>query len=71
LQRSKRDDQHALKNTESIPGARRLADEVFDDKWDGRSIGISEDGPKEVQVWGIGHCHIDSAWYVKWIVACR
>jgi alpha-mannosidase len=40
---------------------------VFGEKWEERGVGIYEDGPKEAQVWGIGHCHIDTAWYVKWI----
>ena len=55
------------KDPESIPAGRRLADEVFGEKWEERGVGIYEDGPKEAQVWGIGHCHIDTAWYVKWI----
>lgn len=50
------------KDPESIPAARRLADELFGDKWEERGVGIYEDGPKEAQVWGIGHCHIDTAW---------
>jgi alpha-mannosidase len=53
------------KDPESIPAARRLADEVFGEKWEERGVGIYEHGPKEAQVWGIGHCHIDTAWYVK------
>jgi alpha-mannosidase len=55
------------KDPESIPAACRLADEVFGDKWEERGVGIYEDEPKEARVWGIGHCHIDTAWYVKWI----
>ncbi|KAH9958156.1 glycoside hydrolase family 38 protein [Russula dissimulans] len=47
---------------ESIPAARKLADEVFGEKWEERGVGIFEHGPKEAQVWGIGHCHIDTAW---------
>ena len=50
---------------ESIPAARKLADEVFGEKWQERGEGIYEHGPKEAQVWGIGHCHIDTAWYVS------
>ncbi len=52
---------------ESIPAARKLADEVFGERWEERGVGIYGDGPKEAQVWGIGHCHIDTAWYVEWI----
>ncbi|KAI0293181.1 glycosyl hydrolases family 38 N-terminal domain-containing protein [Multifurca ochricompacta] len=51
---------------ESIPAARKLADEVFGEKWEERGEGIYEIGPKEAQVWGIGHCHIDTAWCVLW-----
>ncbi|KAI0287851.1 glycoside hydrolase family 38 protein [Russula brevipes] len=46
----------------SIPAARKLADEVLGDNWEARDAGIYEQGPKEAQVWGIGHCHIDTAW---------
>ncbi|KAH9965647.1 glycosyl hydrolases family 38 N-terminal domain-containing protein [Russula compacta] len=47
---------------ESIPAARKLADEVFGDKWQERGAGIYDHGPENAQVWGIGHCHIDTAW---------
>lgn len=57
------------KDPESIPAARRLADEVFGEKWEERGVGIYEDGPKEAQVWGIGHCHIDTAWYANGLPA--
>jgi alpha-mannosidase len=53
------------KDPESVPAARKLADEVFGEKWAERGVNIYEDGPKEAQVWGIGHCHIDTAWYVE------
>src|SRR6266702_5892582 len=48
---------------DSITAARKLADEVFGEKWEERGAAIYEHGPKETQVWGIGHCHIDTAWY--------
>jgi alpha-mannosidase len=50
---------------ESIPTARKLADEVFGEKWQERGAGIYEHGPEQAPVWGIGHCHIDTAWYVQ------
>jgi alpha-mannosidase len=50
------------KDPESIPAARKLANEVFGENWEERGVGIYEDGPQEAQVWGIGHCHIDTAW---------
>ena len=48
---------------DSITAARKLADEVFGDKWEECGAAIYEQGPEEVQVWGIGHCHIDTAWW--------
>jgi alpha-mannosidase len=48
---------------DSLKAARKLADEVFGDKWEERGAAIYEQGPKEAQVWGIGHCHIDTAWW--------
>ena len=62
--------ENAIMNTfykndpESIPATRKLADEVFDKKWEERGVGPHEHEPEQVQVWGIGHCHIDTAWYI-------
>ena len=54
------------KDPAGIPAERKLADEVLCEKWADRSVGIVyEDGPMEAQTWGVGHCHIDAAWYVK------
>ena len=53
------------KDPEGIPAERKLADEVLCEKWEDRSVGIHEDGPMEAQTWGVSHCHIDAAWYVK------
>ena len=47
---------------DSLTAARKLADEVFGDKWEERGAAIYEPRPAEAQVWGIGHCHIDTAW---------
>ena len=33
-------------------------------KWEERSAGIYKREPEQAQVWGIGHCHIDMAWYI-------
>jgi alpha-mannosidase len=49
---------------ESIPAACKLADEVFSEKWEEHSAGIYKCEPEQAQVWGIGHCHIDMAWYI-------
>lgn len=49
---------------DSLKDARKLADEVFGDKWEDRGAGIYEQQGSDVpQVWGIGHCHIDTAWW--------
>ncbi|KAF8259316.1 glycosyl hydrolases family 38 N-terminal domain-containing protein [Lactarius quietus] len=47
---------------ESLIAARKLADEVFGENWEERGAAIYKDGPEVAQVWGIGHCHIDTAW---------
>jgi alpha-mannosidase len=47
---------------DSLKAARNLADEVFGEKWEESGEAIYEQGPKDAQVWGIGHCHIDTAW---------
>ncbi|KAH9037516.1 glycoside hydrolase family 38 protein [Lactarius pseudohatsudake] len=47
---------------DSIPAARKLADEVFGEKWEERGAAIYEHGPEDKQIWGVGHCHIDTAW---------
>ncbi|KZT66211.1 glycoside hydrolase family 38 protein [Daedalea quercina L-15889] len=46
----------------SIARGRKLAESVFGEGWDGKSDKIYEEGPKEAAIWGIGHCHIDTAW---------
>ena len=47
------------KDPESIPAARKLAEEVFGKMWADRGVGIYkgiyEDGPIEAWIWGIGH----------------
>lgn len=48
---------------DSLTAARKLADQVFGEKWEEQGAAIYEHGPKEAQVWGIGHCHIDTAWW--------
>ena len=56
---------------ESIPAARKLADEVFGENWEEHGVDIYKYGPEESQVWGIGHCHIDTAWYVPRVLIPR
>ncbi|OBZ74598.1 Alpha-mannosidase [Grifola frondosa] len=46
----------------SIARARKLAEEVFGEGWAAKNERIYEEGVKKGQIWGIGHCHIDTAW---------
>jgi alpha-mannosidase len=48
----------------SIPAARKLADAVFGENWEDHGVDIYKYRSEEAQVWGIGHCHIDTAWYL-------
>ncbi|KAH9970022.1 glycosyl hydrolases family 38 N-terminal domain-containing protein [Lactifluus volemus] len=50
------------KNPGSILAARKLADEVFGENGGEHGVDIYKHGSKEAQVWGIGHCRIDTAW---------
>lgn len=49
----------------SIPRARKLAEEVFGEGWEKKGEHIYHHGPNRAQVWGIGYCHIDTAWLVS------
>ncbi|KAK7679936.1 hypothetical protein QCA50_016882 [Cerrena zonata] len=46
----------------SIKDARKLAEEVFGEGWEKKGEKIYDEGAKKAQVWGIGYCHIDTAW---------
>ncbi|ETW79602.1 glycoside hydrolase family 38 protein [Heterobasidion irregulare TC 32-1] len=46
----------------SIGAARALAERVFGAGWAAKQERIYEEGPTDAQIWGIGHCHIDTAW---------
>jgi alpha-mannosidase len=45
-----------------LRNARLLAEEVFGTGWESKKEKIYEEGEKKVNIWGIGHCHIDTAW---------
>ncbi|KAJ3503870.1 hypothetical protein NLJ89_g8237 [Agrocybe chaxingu] len=49
-------------DTASIGRCRKLAEEVFGEGWEKKGSGVYEEGPKKSNIWGIGHCHIDTAW---------
>ncbi|KAH8093101.1 glycoside hydrolase family 38 protein [Cristinia sonorae] len=46
----------------SIDRSRKIAEEVFGKDWEKKGEGIYNEGAKRAQVWGIGYCHIDTAW---------
>ncbi|KAF8064431.1 glycoside hydrolase family 38 protein [Lyophyllum atratum] len=46
----------------AIRSARKLAEGVFGEGWESKGEGIYEEGVKKAQIWGIGSCHIDTAW---------
>ncbi|KAF9264572.1 glycoside hydrolase family 38 protein [Marasmius fiardii PR-910] len=45
----------------SIRKCRRIAESVFGEGWQAEADKIYKN-PEEANVWGIGHCHIDTAW---------
>ena len=49
---------------DSIGRARKLAEEVLGKDWEKKQEKVYEEGPKRPLIWGIGYCHIDTAWYV-------
>lgn len=46
----------------SIPRARELAQQVFGEGWEKRGDAVYSKDTEGDKVWGIGHCHIDTAW---------
>ncbi|KAK7464842.1 Glycoside hydrolase, 38 vacuolar alpha mannosidase [Stygiomarasmius scandens] len=44
-----------------IRRCRKLAEQVFGEGWQDLGEGVYKDD-KKAQIWGIGHCHIDTAW---------
>ncbi|KAH9942858.1 glycosyl hydrolases family 38 N-terminal domain-containing protein [Amylocystis lapponica] len=46
----------------SLTRARKLAEQVFGEGWEKEGAAIYDKGAKEATIWGIGHCHIDTAW---------
>ncbi|KAH9914289.1 glycoside hydrolase family 38 protein [Fomitopsis serialis] len=46
----------------SIASSRKLAEAVFGEGWANKGDKIYEEGAEEATIWGIGHCHIDTAW---------
>ncbi|KZS95622.1 hypothetical protein SISNIDRAFT_452270 [Sistotremastrum niveocremeum HHB9708] len=46
----------------SVGKARKAAEQVFGEGWAEKGAKVYDEGEKTAQVWGIGHCHIDTAW---------
>ncbi|PSR71657.1 hypothetical protein PHLCEN_2v12510 [Hermanssonia centrifuga] len=46
----------------SIGRARKTAQGVFGEGWEKKQEKIYQEGVKQPKVWGIGYCHIDTAW---------
>ncbi|KAF5347291.1 hypothetical protein D9756_009971 [Leucocoprinus leucothites] len=46
----------------AIAACRQKAQEVFGEGWEAKGAAVYDEGPERSNVWGIGHCHIDTAW---------
>ena len=46
----------------SVKKARKRAEEVFGEGWEKKGEKIYDEGTERAQLWGIGYCHIDTAW---------
>lgn len=49
----------------TIAKARKVAQDVFGKDWEAVGDNIYAEGEGKVDIWGIGHCHIDTAWFVE------
>jgi len=63
---------NSFTGSESVPTCRKIAEEVLGGEWEvelvksrGKS-GVDRSG----SLWGLGHCHIDTAWCVVGIFPC-
>jgi len=53
----------------SIEKCRKLAEEVFGKRWQELEDKVYQQGEdSKVDSWGIGNCHIDTAWLVSYIL---
>ncbi|KAF9459521.1 glycoside hydrolase family 38 protein [Collybia nuda] len=46
----------------AVRASRKLAEEIFGEDWEAKGAKIYDEGVKDAQIWGIGSCHIDTAW---------
>jgi alpha-mannosidase len=49
-------------DTSSLGAARAITRKVLGERWEASGARIYDVGPEKPLIWGIGHCHIDSAW---------
>jgi alpha-mannosidase len=49
-------------NSSDIKQARKIAEQIFGEDWESHGPDIYKEGPPRTKIWGIGHCHIDTAW---------
>ena len=65
---------NAFDNTDpdTILKARKLAEDVFGEGWEGKGEKIYTEGSRSTQIWGIVHCHIDTDWcvFVRLVGVC-
>lgn len=47
---------------DDIRHARKIAERIFGEGWEGKREKVYHDGVKIPTIWGIGYCHIDTAW---------
>ncbi|KAH8829151.1 glycosyl hydrolases family 38 N-terminal domain-containing protein [Flagelloscypha sp. PMI_526] len=46
----------------AIRAGRKIAEGVFGEGWAAKGDKVYKEGPGHTRIWGIGHCHIDTAW---------
>ncbi|KAF9516132.1 glycoside hydrolase family 38 protein [Hydnum rufescens UP504] len=46
----------------TIAKSRKLAEQVLGEGWEKKADGVYNEGTGKIHLWGIGHCHIDTAW---------
>ncbi|KAJ3574050.1 hypothetical protein NP233_g2021 [Leucocoprinus birnbaumii] len=46
----------------AVAACRKKAEEIFGEGWEEAGADIYDQGPETSNIWGIGHCHIDTAW---------
>lgn len=54
-----------VSDPQSITRARKLAESIFGEHWQKKGDKVYKGGHGAVDIWGIGHCHIDTAWFAN------